>query len=355
MKKNILLLIIGLGVVSGGYLIWHNRAKGGQIYRFTPVTAGNITSFIITSGRVESTHETEIRARIDGLIDRVLVDEGDTVSQNQELIRFDVVDAQNQLEQCQERVNLTEAELKEAKRDWERSESLFKTAMESEVGLEANRTRYKVLQSKNKLAVKDIELARAHLEKLSCISPQDGVVIIKGAEDGQSVIPGQLLLTIADLLNLQIACNVDEYDVTEIEIGNPAIITFDALPDQSFKGKVTKIYPRAQIDKNTTIVKVEVTVMGELPKVIKIGVQADVQIITEEKSNVLHLPPQAIYAHNGQKIAFLYQNGIARMQTVKTGTANNQQVEILSGLTEGERVIIQGDRELKDGTKVRIE
>ncbi|MDI6703493.1 MAG: efflux RND transporter periplasmic adaptor subunit [bacterium] len=201
------------------------------------------------------------------------------------------------------------------------------------------------------MAQEELTLARVKLSKLRVISPQSGVVIAKKIEDGQAVGLGEPLFVVADIDSLEIEVEIDEVDIPKVKVGQTAIITSEGLPDCEFKAKVVKIAPQAEIKENATVVKT--TLRLNSSGNLKIGNQVDVKIITDRKSDILTLPLGALIEEEGKSFVFVYSGGMAKKEEVTTGISSIDQIEIISGLKEGDEIIIPHGLNLRDQDRVR--
>jgi HlyD family secretion protein len=135
-----------------------------------------------------------------------------------------------------------------------------------------------------------------------------------------------------------VTISVDELDIAKAKVGQRAQITLDAIPGKVYQGQVTKINPEG-IFKND-IATFEVTVQVEQPEGLMAGMNASVNIVVEEKKNVLWVPAQAVRVQRGQAYVQILQGGQPVQKEVEIGLRTSQQVEVVRGLQEGEQVIV---------------
>lgn len=233
----------------------------------------------------------------------------------------------------------------------------------------------------------DLDNQKARLDKLKVYAPIDGTITVQNVQEGdqagsisqassssslssssnqqQSSISSYaaaasnsstssqskngVAATIADFSKFKVVVPVDELDINKIKIGDKAVITADALPGQSFNGEVTDI-----ADQGTSqggVATFNVTVTFDKAEGLKAGMTADVEIIAEQKDNVVMVPIEAVMERNGQKFVIVYDNNStgkttaqlmqSNIRQVETGINNESYIEIVSGLQEGERVVLQ--------------
>ena len=286
------------------------------------------------------------------------------------------------LKSAQSRVQEAKANLKEAEDKLHRQENLFKKKFTSRQDLQAAQTTTKVnqenlIQAHADLqaaqdAVHDIEVkkheidlaqadvqrakislaeARERLDETEIFTPISGILIEKSVEQGQiissgisNVSGGTTLATIADLSRLFIMADVDETDIGSIQIGQQVKITADAYPGKSFSGKVKRIAPKGLVENSITIFKVKIEIKGQGKEILKPMMTANVDIISRELENVLYLPREALRIQKNKKFAAILVNDEPKEVAVTTGVRNPIHVQVLSGLKEGQNVLI-GDWE----------
>lgn len=185
-------------------------------------------------------------------------------------------------------------------------------------------------------------------------APISGTVIRYYVDIGDSVIPQEPMpqepvLNIAYMDKVKIVVNVGEKDISKLRKGEKVRVSVDAYPEESFLGRVVKVAPA--VDPRSRKVKVELEIENKDHR-LKPGMFADVEIIYNEHSNVLVVPRIAVLEREGRKILFTVEDERAKLIEVRTGVSDEEKIEIVEGLTEGESVIIEGNYGLIDGAKV---
>ncbi|MBU1486525.1 efflux RND transporter periplasmic adaptor subunit [bacterium] len=353
MKKVIFILLTLIVAIPVGYKIWQKRRPDIPLVKTIEVKRGKIVCDLTDVGRVTSSASTTIRPEVGGTIKEVLVDEGDRVKQGEELSRLDLREIKNSLSQAENKLNQARLELEGAKRELNRTRELYEAKAASRLKLDTDRTRYDHALIQVSLAKEELSLTKIKLSKLKVISSQSGVVVSKKVEDGQVVQPGEELFVVADLTNLEVEVDIDEVDVPSLRVGQPVMVTSEGLPGHQFKGEIIKIAPQARVKENTTVVKTTVRLYSS--KGLKMGNQVDVRIVTDQKTDCIILPLEALVEEEDRKFIFLYSNGVARKREVTTGISSLEEIEIVSGLKEMDKVIIPQGIELKDQDRVRKE
>ena len=164
-------------------------------------------------------------------------------------------------------------------------------------------------------------------------------------------MPGQPLLTIAEINKVKIEIHLSEKDTGKVKKEQKVRILVDAYPEKIFWGKVSEIAP--QINSLTRKLKVDVEVSNE-EHLLKSGMFARVEIITNEYENILVVPLKAVLDKEKEKVVFVVKENKAKMVLVGTGVNDEENIEIKKGLSLGEKVIVEGNYGLTEGTEIEI-
>jgi HlyD family secretion protein len=181
--------------------------------------------------------------------------------------------------------------------------------------------------------------AKQELAKASLVAPYSGTITNIEKEEGEMAKLGEFIISIISFNKFQIEVDIPEADVGKVSQQNPAEITLDAFPDYKFSGKVIKIDPAETVIQGVVYYKVTVG-FDEPDERMKSGMTANVDIITETKENVLTVPQGAVLAKDGQKMVRILEGKDIKEVKVETGIRGSRgEIEILSGLKEGDKVI----------------
>ena len=181
-----------------------------------------------------------------------------------------------------------------------------------------------------------LDQAQHDLDHAALIAPFDGAVSEVAVNPGESSASASI--TLIDPKALRLEANVDETDIPRVQVGQPASVSFDALPEQSLRGQVSSIAPAATIQSGVATYLVYISI--EDPGAIKPGMTGDAQIVYASKSDVLLVPNRAIRTQGRERIVQVLVNGQAETRTVQTGLSNDTMTEIADGLKEGDQVVI---------------
>lgn len=323
----VLLLIAG----KVAYSYFATPAKTAQKSQNVTVERGELVSTVSATGTIKPVNMVDISSKISGLVKEVKVSENDQVQVGQVLLTLDDTHLQALVSQARSRLALASANV-------ERSEKMHAIGAVSDQQLDAARTDYNVAQA-------SYDDATAQLADTVIRTPINGKIIGKPIPAGQAVAPGisspMVLMTVADLSNMQIETQVDESDIGKIQLGQNVTFTVDAYPGKTFSGKVANISAKANVQQNVVYysVLVDVETMEDL---LRPTMTARVSIQIGSNKNALLLPLSAVKSNNGQQyVVVMNQQGKAENVAVTTGLMSEDKVEILSGLAEGDTVLLQ--------------
>jgi HlyD family secretion protein len=185
--------------------------------------------------------------------------------------------------------------------------------------------------------------AQAALEAATMIAPFDATVISVGAKVGDLVSSGTTVVTLADLTDLRVLATVDETDISGVQVGQEAQITFDAFPGRKFKGKVLEVPLEGSLVQNVVSYKVPVS-LGVIEGVsLKPGMTANLSIVVGRRQNVLLVSVLTVQQGEEGDVVLVQDspNGAAVATPVELGLSDGTNVEVLRGLNEGDQVVVQ--------------
>ena len=280
-------------------------------------------------GNVEGYAVNNITPQQPRRITRVLVDVGDRVSAGQKVAELD----NSSLAQAK-------AQYENAKTSFERSDELYKFGGESKAAWESVKTQYEVA----KLTYENL------LENTTLVSPISGVITARNYDNGD-MVGGQPIFVVQQISPAKVIINVSENLYSYLKKGMPVSIELDALPEQTFEGKIHRITP--SIDAATHTFPVEIIIPNGKEQ-IKPGMYARVTMKYGTRPNVV-VPDRAVVKMLGSGDRFIYvykADGTVSYQKVELGRRMQDKYEILSGIADGDEVVVTGQAALKDGMAV---
>ena len=302
---------------------------------------GEIVSTVTYTGTAIPKLVVKVLPRIEGWLEKILVDVGDEVEKGQILIKLDDQELLATLAEQQAHRNFTE-------REYQRDARLVKEGAISQS--EADRSWMMFGEARAKEQRIEIRLSYTEVT-----SPIDGLVTnrVKLINPGELVHPNTHLLDLADTQQMRVQVKVAEKDLLHIHVGTKATVRFPSLPisDNSIEAEVSAVFP--QLDPRTRTSIVEIIV--DNPKgLIRADMYAIGDLVLEQKSDAITIPRQAVLLIEGESVVFTTDMVVAMKQPVILGISSHDWVEIVEGINEGDMVIIKGARGLTDFQEVAV-
>ena len=327
---------------GGGQGSWGGRGGPGERkaaaipVKGEKVTRADMNAYVETYARLEAERQVSVLARTTGLVEALTVEEGDRVRQGQTLVQLNK-------EELDLRHRQSKAAFEEASANYERIKVLHEQRMVSQTEYETTRLRF----ANAKLGLEETEL---NLTYADLAAPISGIITQRLVELGDLVRGNQEVFVIADLDPLLVRIFVPERRMYQLHPGQEATLAVEALPDKSFSGGIRMISPEVDPESGTVKVTLEVSADG----LLKPGMFTTVRIITERRPQTLIVPKKALILETDEDDVFLIAEGKVQRVTVELGFVEGDQIEIVSGLKEGDQVVTIGHEGLKEGAAVRL-
>lgn len=284
---------------------------------------------------VEAAQSASIETRISGNISELPVFPGSRVSRGDTLVVISADEIEAQLNQAQ-------AQQDQARRNLKREQNLLsKNAATPES--------VKTLEEQAKMAEAAYREARTMVDYTTIKAPFDGIVTAKPANVGDLATPGRTLLRLESESSLQVIASIPEALVLELSIGDQIPIEIEAAGVEVV-GAIIEIAPTADPNSRSAPIKLRIPASEN----VRSGQFARV-ILPGSAGTALMIPSAAVSPFGQLERVFVAQNDTVRLQLVKTGLLIDDRVEVLSGLSEGDRVIVSDSRELSDGRKIIVQ
>lgn len=318
----------------------------------TEVLPRPISYTVSAVGSLKALEDVTVSPKKAGIINQILVREGDRVKKGQILIQLDDVDARLQVERAEAGVKQAAATVETYRSIVPRYLKLYESQVIPQQTLDELVMRVKVDEAKLDLAKADLNLARQNLLDHRIVSPIEGVVNLKIASLGEhvNVAPKDEILKIVQMDPLELEFSVPENWAGKVHLGNKVQFTLKAFSEEKFTATLRFISPTA--DPATRNVKAKAVVPNPHYR-LKPGFFAEVTVQTGTNPKALAIPESALLSQEGKFFAFVVQNGAAHRKEVETGHRFEGRVEILKGIQEGERVVTVGHEQLSEGTRVK--
>jgi RND family efflux transporter MFP subunit len=360
---GLVVAIIGLAVAATMSAAWllpkATAVRTATVSRSGGGTAGGVSA----SGYVVARTKASVSAKISGRLEYLGVSEGSRVKQGQVLARIEAGVYRAQVAAQRADVAEGEARLAQSRRNLERARSLRDQNVISQLELENAETDVRVDEASLESFRAQLRLAEENLENTLVRAPFDGTVLRKDAEVGEIVAPASAgggltrtaIVTMADLATLEVEVDVNEAYIARVRNGQESRITLDAYPDTSFSGRVRQVVPTADRQKATVLVKV--SILDRDPRILpEMGAKV---VFAEGDSPAATAPiritvPVAAIVRDGEAArVWVVENARVAMRPIEAGRTIGNLVEVRSGLSGSEVVVVEPPPGLTEGMRVK--
>lgn len=345
---------------------------------------------VSASGRVKPVTQVDISANVAGEIIEMNVKDGQNVHKGQVLAQLDKVRYEAAVVSARAVYSSTKVAFEKAKKDLKRAQALYESGNLSQADLDQALAEYENIQSNLAQAESGLKQAEDNLSKTTIISPIDGTIIQVRKEAGEIALGSQfqadIIMVVADLSKMEVEVDVNENDVVRVSLNDPVEIDIDAIPDTSFRGVVTDIANLAQstgLGTQQAVTYFTVLVeMLEVPDMMRPGMSATVEILTDKAENTIAVPIQSVTVRPADKVfkpvekdslsspapkekagnkmvevIFRVDQDTVTAVPVSIGLSSQDMFEIKSGIQEGDEIVIGNhkvlSRELQTGMHVK--
>jgi len=398
-SKTIVWLILLIGACAApSFLYWktHGQKEDRPGPATARVTRRSFASTVLATGAVKPQVGAEVRvgARVSGRVERLLANIGDVVKKGQIIAELEKKDLEAILAQRRAELKTAEAKLSAVetlspreiekaaaeaaqyeatltltKTELGREDHLFKKGFSAQQERDRAQERLSVAEAQLVAAQKALELAKTRstedlkqarseveraqaalatadveLSYATITAPISGVIGSVSTQEGETVAAGlnaPTFVTIVDLNRLQADTFVDEVDIGKIASGQKVVFTVDSFPSREFSGRIVAIYPKAIIQENVVNYDVVVEITDKYEGLLRPEMTASVTISLEARDNVLAIPGKALRRAQGKNVVHVFSNGQTEPREVKVGWKDGPWVEVVSGLEEGQTVLLE--------------
>ena len=313
------------------------KAPEGVPVKIAPVAHGRISDHIEYSATVEAEETVDVYAQASGLVKQVLSEEGDKVKAGQVLVKL----VDDDLTLAEADAELTYLKLES---QFRRTEEMYSRQLLSKEDYE--RQKFDMDQSRIRW-----ERAKLALEHTFVRSPVDGVVAERKVKLGDRIGPANKLYALVNMHSLIARVHVPGRDMRSISVGQQAMITTDFLPDEKFTGHILRISPVVDPGSGTFKVTLELTDSNGR---LRPGMFVNTHIVTATHERAVLVPKRAVVYDDGMPHVFVVEDSTAKKVQLLKGFEDTDNLEVLSGVSHGDRIVVVGQNGLKDQAKVRI-
>ena len=373
-----LLLVLGWG----GWSLWTERAQAAGVRTATTREATGSTedtTILNASGYVTARRRATVSSKVTGKLVEVLVEEGMAIRQGQVLARLDDALVRSQLALADARLEVArqgfaeqEVRLREAELTLGRTRQLVEEGIVGVADLDGDQAEVDSLAARIALArgqvvvaEREIDVFRTQLDDMVIRAPFDGVAISKDAEAGEMISPVSAgggftrtgVSTIVDMGSLEIEVDVNESYINRVQDDQRVVATLDAYPDWEIPAAVITTVPAADRQRATVLVRIAFDQLDPriLPDMgVKVAFLEEQPPQNQARETRLLVPAAAARRQDGEDVVYVVRGDLAERRAVRLGSVVGDEVEVIAGLTGGERLIVEGPADLADGDRVVV-
>ena len=358
--------LIGTVVLVGataGVAVVRSKADGSAdgTTKTVTVTRGEIVDKALAVGTIEPEIEIEVKSQTSGVVRARFADVGDFVRAGDPLLEIKPNPTPLELADARRQVELRQLELNNLKKDAARLSTLKEQGLVSDQEYEGTLRRLSEVEVQVQMASERLALLESGKIKIAnddietvVRSPITGFILEKTVEIGDPVVPlstyqeGTVLLTMAAMSDLLFRGTVDEIDVGKLKEGMPVTIKVGALPEAHVEGRLAKISLKARKQDNATVFPVEIALVNTHGAVLRAGYSANADIIIARRDSALMIPERLVtFAGDSATVTVLLPDGKTEVHKITTGLSDALNVEVLSGLADGDKVVEPAPKEIK--------
>lgn len=389
MVLGVLALLGGVGAYS--FSVMSRPVTSIDPSRLATVERQDLARSVVAIGKIEPIAKVEVKSKANGIIEQIKVEAGDLVQEGQILVELDKENLAARLREARAALLGTEANVKAAeaeyeknrveaegidvafaKRNFDRAQDLMQDGLIPQQGLDQTRNALEMAENKQKAAITQLSVTKARVaqaeaavaqaraaveraeEELSYStirSPIRGMVLSRDVEVGSPVSSilnlgagATLVMVLGDIREVFVRGKVDEADIGLVKLAQPARIRVETFREQAFKGHVTQISPLGVEKDNVVSFEVRVSISND-SGILRANMSANAEIVLEEHVGTLTIPEKAVI-YDAQRNAFVELPSATdptgrEKKPIQIGLSNGTRTEVLSGLKEGDRVILQ--------------
>ena len=330
-RSTKIVLVLAVLATAAAAVAWRQWPARVEV---AAATRGPAVEAVYATGTVEPTVMVPLAPRTAGRLAAIEVEEGARVRRGQVLARIESIDLEQTVQEMTARAQL-------ARTQYDRTRNLVEQKFMSPAELDRTRSELQAAEAA-------VRRAQAQRDYNQLVAPADGIVLRRDGEPGQFIAMGQAVLTLACCAPLRVSAEVDEEDIPRVVVGQKAMLRTDALPGRLFDGAVADITPKGDPISRSYRVRVR---LADAPAVdagpLRTGMTMDVNLIVSRRENALLVPSRALKGN----VVWVLHEGRVQRRDVKKGVAGTERTEIVSGLAEGELVVLSPAEALRDGQR----
>ncbi len=357
-----IILAVSVVVVVGLVLFFaiDGSAKKQDVLGTVAVERGSIVDKALAVGRIEPKKEISIKSKIGGIVRKIYVDIGDPVKVGDPL--FDIAPDPTPIEfaEAKRQVEIYKVAFDNSKREHDRYLALRDKQLVSYQEYESKQAAFDEAELRLKLATEKLSLIESGRTSVAdrqidniIKAPIAGTVLSRLVEEGDPIVPlssyqaGTELMTLAEMTDLIFRGNVDEIDVGRLYDGLIAEIEIGAIPNEKLDGVLSRISPKAHRDEGSTLFEVEIKVRDLSDKFLRAGYSANADLIISKSEDILMIPERLMTMDDSVVTVEVQDTtGTITTRVIETGLSDGINIEVVSGLEEGEQIVERPPREI---------
>ncbi|AYO64044.1 hemolysin secretion protein D [Aeromonas salmonicida subsp. salmonicida] len=358
-RKFALLALIPLAAIT--WLAWPNTTPDPVLS--APVTRQDVEQTVLASGVLQAIEQVDVGAQVSGQVTYLAVEAGQSVKQGDLLAEIDPLIAQNNLKTAEAdlasrraQLKIKQAQLKQNELAWRRQQQMFKQEASSRADLESAEAQLAVTRAELQSAQAEIENALIKVDRTKTelgynriLAPMDGTVVSIVTRQGQTLAASQTVPTLLKLANLEtmtVKAQISEADVTRVKAGMPVYFTLMGDADTRYHGtlRTVELAPTNINEQATSNAAVYYYALFDVPNpdhTLRVAMTTQVTIVLGERKQVLTIPQTALgkkLGENEYEVTLIKDDDQKETRRIKTGMKDDIKVEVVSGLTEQDKV-----------------
>jgi HlyD family secretion protein len=381
LKRKLALVAALLVLVAAGIAYYYYSVRNNELTQVKVIKAvrAELEAKVYTTGKIDLQNKQEVRVLTPGMIKAVSIAVGDKVKKGDLLLELESKDLDLQIKQAQAAVGVARANLATVNGRVAQLENAVANPNQAitsppagipglagelptgnvvSVTLQEAKNSRSQAQALLNQAQATLDLVRGQKNNTRITAALDGTVLAVSAAVNQPAVAQVPLAIVGDLEHLVVVAEVNEVDAGKLAQGQTVKISGATLGDREFGGKVISVSPIAQaqpsLQGNQTTVQAKVQ-LDQSDPALKPGFSVSLTVITSSKPNVLQMPQEAVFTQDKLKYVYIVDQGTLSQKQVTTGITGDINVEILSGINEGDQVVLNPSKNLREGLKVRVE
>ena len=367
--KTLVALVVLAGAATGLYAFSRGGKKADGGLKLVDAQLGSITEKAVAVGQIQPRQKFSVKSKISGIVKVCRVQVGDRVKAGDPLFEIGPDPTPLELTEVDRAVESARATFQRAQLELERSQELFRQGINPKSDVDQRRENFELAKvalnkaEQDRALTREGRLARTETTGLESLirAPAAGTILTRLVNPGDPVVPltsyqpGTELATVADMGDLIFKGTVDEIDVGKLHVDLPARIMVGALPTDVVTGKVSRIAPQAQQKEGATLFDVEIELeRKEGGPTLRAGYSANADLIIREKKDILTIPERLVLYEDGGKKTFVEipdekakgSKVEPKKIAVKLGISDGMNVEVVSGLNKGDKVVQRPPKEI---------